>query len=452
MNLPTSVSPKSLPSDIGAERAILGAVFLKNETLDQVIETGLRSDDFYSEIYRIIFGLFEEMSKRHDPIDLVTVTSELRSRSQYEKVGGTAALTDIFEDAFQIGNVAKYASIVREKSIQRALLLTCSSIISELVDGIENTEEYVDSAEAKIFSVVEDRKKKTFATLADVLITNMHQIEERATQKSEVPGLPTGFTDLDKITTGFYPGQIIVIAARPGLGKSSLTTSFATHGAIDKSGVVAMFSLEMEKEDLGFRFLSSLSMIDSKRLKTGRLVDSDWRKLASSADKLSKSKIFIDDSGGTTILDIRSKCRRLKQTEKRVDLVIVDYLQLMQGTSRQQRGDSSREREVAEMSRGLKELAKELKVPIIALSQLNRATENPKGEPKRPVLANLRESGAIEQDADIVCFIHRPNEEDRSRVELIIAKNRAGEQGIVNLAWLGQYTLFANYTGDPGPH
>jgi replicative DNA helicase len=276
-------------------------------------------------------------------------------------------------------------------------------------------------------------------------MTNVQQIEERATQQTDIPGLSTGFVDFDKITTGFYPGQVIIVAARPGVGKSSLTTSFASHCAIARNGVVGMFSLEMEKEELGFRFLSSLSMIDSKRLKTGKLMDSDWRKLADSADKLSKAKIFIDDSGGTTIFDIRAKCRRLKQTQKRLDLVIVDYLQLMQGTRRTQNANSSREREVAEMSRGLKELAKELKVPIVALSQLNRATENQKGEIKRPTLANLRESGAIEQDADIVCFIHRPNEEDRSKVELIIAKNRAGEQGVINLAWFGQFTLFANY-------
>jgi replicative DNA helicase len=280
-----------------------------------------------------------------------------------------------------------------------------------------------------------------------VLTDNLHTIEELALRKSDVIGLSTGFHEFDKMTSGLKGGQLVILAARPAMGKTSLFLSAAQNIAMGGKSVVAIFSLEMSKEELGFRFLSGLSRIDSKRLKIGRLQDRDWPRLTQAADQLSKSKVFMDDSGDLTVLDIRSRCRRLLAMEKRLDLIVVDYLQLMKGSKASRMGDGSREREISEISRNLKNLAKELKVPVIALSQLNRGVESRPN--KRPMLSDLRESGAIEQDADIVCFIYRDevynkDTEDRGIAELIVAKHRAGEVGTIRLAWLAEYTLFAN--------
>jgi replicative DNA helicase len=275
----------------------------------------------------------------------------------------------------------------------------------------------------------------------------MHSIEELAQKRTDIIGLATGFQDFDKLTGGLRGGQLMVLAARPAMGKTSLFLSAVQNIALGDKGVVAIFSLEMSKEELGFRLLSGMARIDAKRLKIGRLQDRDWPRLAQAADLLSKSKIFIDDSGDLTVMDIRSRCRRLVTMERRIDLIVVDYLQLMKGSKAASRGDGSREREISEISRNLKNLAKELKVPIIALSQLNRGVESRPN--KRPMLSDLRESGAIEQDADIVCFIYRDEvynkeTEDRGIAELIVAKHRAGETDTIRLAWLAEYTLFAN--------
>ncbi|NBU22248.1 replicative DNA helicase [bacterium] len=312
---------------------------------------------------------------------------------------------------------------------------------------MEDVESFLDEAERRVFSVSDSKLTKAFSSMQEILVQNMHTIEELAAKKAEVTGLSTGFHDYDRLTGGLRSGQLIIIAARPAMGKTSLFLSMAQNIATGSKGVVAIFSLEMSKEELGFRFLSGLTRIDSKRLKIGRLADRDWPRLAQSADQLSKSKIYIDDSGDLTVMDIRTRCRRLISTEKSLDLIVVDYLQLMKGSRASQRGDSSREREISEISRGLKNLAKELKVPIIALSQLNRGVESRPN--KRPMLSDLRESGAIEQDADMVCFIYRDevynkDSEDKGIGELIVAKHRAGETDTIRLAWLPEYTLFAN--------
>jgi replicative DNA helicase len=288
-----------------------------------------------------------------------------------------------------------------------------------------------------------------------ILIENMHSIEEMSQTKSDVIGLSTGFTDFDSLTSGLRPGQLVILAARPAMGKTSLFISAANNIAQKANKIVAIFSLEMSKEEIGFRFLSMMSRIDSKRLKIGRINGADdWARLARAADQLSKSKIFIDDSGDLTVMDVRSRCRRLLAQEKQIDLIVIDYLQLMKGTRKTSGSDGSREREISEISRNLKNLAKELRVPIIALSQLNRGVESRPN--KRPMLSDLRESGAIEQDADIVCFIYRDEvynkeTEDKGIAELIVAKHRAGETATIRLAWLAEYTLFANLAGNaPG--
>jgi replicative DNA helicase len=290
--------------------------------------------------------------------------------------------------------------------------------------------------------------------MQEILVNNMHAIEELSAKKETVTGVPTGFQDFDKLTSGLHAGQLVIIAGRPAMGKTSLVLSAAQNASVGYKSVVAIFSLEMSKDELGFRFLSGLARIDSKRLKVGRLADRDWPRLAQAADQLSKAKIFIDDSGDLTIMDMRARCRRLLASEKKIDLIVVDYLQLMKGSKAAQKGDGSREREISEISRGLKALAKELGCPIVALSQLNRGVES--RQDKRPMLSDLRESGAIEQDADLVCFVYRDevynkDSEDRGVAELIVAKHRAGETATVRLAWLSEYTLFANLAQDaPG--
>lgn len=445
---PTTLEGRVPPHNMEAERSVLGAILIQNETVDQVRETGLEPGDFYLEAHRRIFDVACNLADRRQPVDLVTLTDGLRSKGWFEAVGGTPALTNLFDDNFAVGNVIHYARIVREKSVLRRMIEACGGIISEAMSGVENMEDFLDVAETKVFSVSEAKAGSNVAPIKSVIMDNMAVIDELATSKKDVTGLCTGFRDFDLMTTGLQPGQIMIVASRPGMGKTSWCLSAIQNAAIQDKAVVMLFSLEMSKEELGFRFLSGLSKIESKRLKTGRLSEGkDYRKLTDAADKLSQARIFIDDSGGLTVMDIRARCRRLLALEKRLDLVVVDYLQLMQGR-RMGKGESSREREIAEISRGLKELSKELKVPIIALSQLNRSVEH--RQDKRPTLADLRESGAIEQDADMVCFIHRDEyydkeTENRGVAEFIVAKNRNGEPGSIKLTWLGRFTLFTDY-------
>jgi replicative DNA helicase len=441
------------PHNTEAERSVLGAVLVNNESIHRVVEIGLEARDFYREAHRKIFEVLLALSERGEPVDLVTLTAALRDRQWYEAVGGTATLTSLFEDAFAVGNIAHYARIVRDKAVLRRMIEVTGEIAAEAFEGTEDVEAYLDEAERKVFTVSDTKISKSFTSMRDILVANMHSIEELSQRKADVTGLPTGFKDFDVLTSGLKGGQLIILAARPAMGKTSLVLSLMQNASIGHKAVVALFSLEMSKDELGFRFLSGLSRIDSKRLKIGRLADRDWPRLAQAADQLSKAKIFIDDSGDLTVMDMRARCRRLVSMEKKIDLIVVDYLQLMRGSKAASK-DGSREREISEISRNLKTLAKELNVPIIALSQLNRGVES--RQDKRPMLSDLRESGAIEQDADMVCFIYRDEvynkeTEDKGIAEFIVAKHRAGETATVRLAWLAEYTLFANLAGDaPG--
>jgi len=441
------------PHNVEAERSVLGAILLQNDSIHKVLEVGLEPRDFYRDQHQKIFEIVFTASERGEPVDLVTLTSSLRDRGWFESVGGTATLTSLFEDTFAPSNIMYYARIVRDKALLRRMIETTSEIAADAFDGVDDTDAFLDDAERKVFSVSDTLLTKSFASMKIVLEENMHTIEELSARKSDVIGLATGFHEYDKLTGGLRGGQLIIIAARPAMGKTSLFLSAVQNIAGDAKSVVALFSLEMTREELGFRLLSGTAKIDAKRLKIGRLLDRDWPRLAQAADQLAKSKIFIDDSGDLTVMDIRSRCRRLKSSEKRIDLIVVDYLQLMKGSKAASRGDGSREREISEISRNLKNLAKELKVPIIALSQLNRGVESRPN--KRPMLSDLRESGAIEQDADMVCFIYRDevynkDTEDKGIAELIVAKHRAGETDTIRLAWLPEYTLFANLVKD-GP-
>lgn len=443
------------PHNIEAERSVLGAILLNNEAIHRAFEAGLEARDFYLEAHRKIFEVLMSLSERGEAVDLVTLTAALRDRGIFEQIGGTMMLTSLFEDTFAVGNILYYARIVRDKALLRRVIDTASEIMSEAFDGIQDTEAFLDDTERRMLAVADSQQTKAFASMHEILTQNIHSIEEMGQRKSDVIGLATGFHEFDQLTSGLRPGQLVILAARPAMGKTSLFLSAAQHMAIAQKAVVAIFSLEMSKEELGFRILSMISKIDSKRLKIGRVSSrEDWDRLAKAADQLSKSKIFIDDSGDLTVMDIRSRCRRLVTAEKKIDLIVVDYLQLMKGSKSSSKGDGSREREISEISRNLKNLAKELKVPIIALSQLNRGVESRPN--KRPMLSDLRESGAIEQDADIVSFIYRDEvynkeTEDKGVAELIVAKHRAGETATVRLAWLAEYTLFANLSKDaPG--
>ena len=438
---------KRLPHDLDAERSILGALLVNNNTLDQIRENGLESRDFFTDPHQKIFEIACFLGDSGRPVDMVTLTSSLKDRGWYDQAGGINTLTGLYDQAsFQVANVVHYAKIVREKALQRRLIETCSEIMDEGLTGIENTENYIDGAETKIFQVSQSKIQRTFSSLGEVVSDNMLRVQElyQAGGKGVV-GLGTGFDEFDKITTGLHPGQVMILAARPGMGKTSWFISALLHTSVVQKNVTALFSLEMSKDELGFKFFSGLSRIDSRRLKTGALAKEEFRTLMTTAEQLGASRIHIDDTPGLSVMDLRSRCRRLKAKEKQLDLIVVDYLQLMRGPKAGP--GASREQEISAISRGLKELAKELRVPIIALSQLSRNVES--RNDKRPMLSDLRESGAIEQDADLVCFIYRDDyynvdSEEKGVAELIVAKNRHGEPGTAKLAWMGQYTLFAN--------
>ncbi len=444
-------SSKIPPHSIEAERSVLGAILLKSEAIYQVIEVGLEARDFYHSAHQKIFEVLLALSQRGEPVDHLTVTNALKDRQWFDAVGGSSALFALLEETFAVSNVGHYAQIIRTKAQLRRMIDTCSDIVEESFGPVEDVEAFMDDAERRVFAVSDTRSNKTFSSMSELLMGAMTRIEELSQRKQEVTGVSTGFRDFDRLTTGLHPGQIVVLAARPGMGKTSWFLSALQHAAVRDGKVVALFSLEMSKEELCFKLISGLARINARNLKQGRLLDRDWQRLGQAADELSKCRIKIDDSGSLTVMDVRARCRRLLAMEKKLDLIVIDYLQLMKG-SKSSSKETNREQEISGISRGLKELAKELGVPIIVLSQLNRGVEN--RQDKRPMLSDLRESGAIEQDADMVVFIHREDyynkeTEQKGIAEIIIAKNRAGETETVRLGWVGEFTLFVNLADEP---
>ena len=446
-----------LPHDINAEKSVLGVILIDNNALDSLQESEVEAKDFYLNSHQKIFEMICDLAAKNQSIDLVLITSALRDRGCYDEVGGIGTLTGLFDQAsFSISNVKQYGKVIRKLSIQRNIIKTCSEIMEEGLNGVENIDEYINSAESKIFQVTRTKNKSSIKRLPDVVSENMLKLQDLFVAGGKtVVGLETGFTDFDHLTTGLYSGQVMVLAARPGMGKTAWFLSAILHAGVVQGKVAALFSLEMTAEELGGRICSAMCRIDLKRLKTGALSRDEFKKLMHASDQMTKTKIFIDDTAGPTIMDIRSNCRRIVSMAGRIDLVVIDYLQLMRGPKTNS-NNANREQEISAISRGLKELAKELKVPVIALSQLNRQGQN--REDKRPVLSDLRESGAIEQDADLVCFIHREDyynrdTDDKGIAELIVAKNRNGESDTIKLGWLGQYTLFTNLaTKENGEH
>jgi replicative DNA helicase len=441
-SLSTSLNPRLAPQDIEAERSVLGGVLLTNDALFDVAEI-VKPDDFYREQHRKIFTSMQDLSFRNEPIDVITLADELRKKGELEAVGGPSYISSL--DAFvpATANLSRYAKIVRDKALARRLIEAAHGIAREGYEQLGNVDELLDSAEQQIFDVTEKKQSQAFVALKDTVKRVFANLESLYEKQTDITGIATGFDMLDRMTAGFQRGDLIIVAGRPSMGKTSVVMNMAAHVAIEKAMPVAVFSLEMSADALTTRLFSSEARVDGQRLRNGKLLDSDWPKLARAADRLHRAPMFIDDSAGLSALEMRAKCRRLKAKHNDLGLVVVDYLQLMKGRAE----SDSREQEISDISRGLKALAKELQVPVIALSQLNRSLE--RREDKRPQLSDLRESGAIEQDADLICFIYRDevyNKEsaDKGIAEIIIGKQRNGPTGAVRVAFLRDYTRFEN--------
>ena len=431
------------PNDTEAEQAVIGSMLTDKDAVSAAIEI-LKEDDFYREDNKIIYTAILNIYNRSEPIDIITLKSELAAMGKLEAVGGLEYLADLPQKVPTTSNVEQYIKIVEEKSILRNLIKTANDIITLGYDQTQEVENIIDTSEKKIFEVMQRKNQKGYSSLKDILVDSFTELEQLYNKKQHVTGVPTGFIDLDYKTAGLHKSDLVLIAARPAMGKSAFALNIATNAAVRANTPVAIFSLEMSKEQMANRILCSEAMVDSNKVRTGTLEDADWVKLAEASGVLSESNIYIDDTPGISIMEIRAKCRKMKH-EKNIGLVVIDYLQLIQGSNKK---GGSRENEIAEISRSLKILAKEIEVPVIALSQLSRAPEQRTDH--RPMLSDLRESGSIEQDADIVMFLYRDgyyNEESENKniAEVIIAKHRSGSTGTVELLWLGDYTKFVDY-------
>ena len=429
------------PQDIEAEQAVIGSMLTDQDAVSSAIET-LKPEDFYREDNKIIYEAILNIYNRAEPIDIITLKAELSSMGKLDAVGGLEYIAVLPDKVPTTANVDRYIKIVEEKAMLRNLIKTANDILSMGYEPTDEPERVMDLAEKKIFDVMQKKSQKGYTPIKDVLVESFSKLEELYNQKQHVTGVPTGFIDLDKMTAGLHGSEFILIAARPAMGKSAFALNIGAYAATRANIPVAIFSLEMAKDQVANRILCSEALVDSNAVRTGELSDEDLSKLAETSGELSQAQIFIDDTAGISVMEIRAKCRKLK-LEKNIGLVIIDYLQLIQGSGK----SSSREQEIAEISRSLKILAKEIEVPVIALSQLSRAVEARPDH--RPMLSDLRESGSIEQDADIVMFLYRDDyynedSEKKNQAEVIIAKQRAGSTGTVDLAWLGQYTKFAN--------
>jgi replicative DNA helicase len=432
------------PQNLEAECSVLGGILLENDAVNLVLEL-LRAEDFYRESHRKIFRAMIELSDRSEPVDVITLSECLKNRGDLDAVGGSAYLASLNDFVPTAANIAYYARIVREKSILRHLISAATEVATKGYDATSNVEELLDSAEKAIFDITEQRIKGSFVKVGDMMKDSIKMVEKLFERKTMITGVPTGFKDLDAKTAGLQPADLIIIAARPGMGKTAFSLNIASHAAFSGYGV-AVFSLEMAKEQLALRLLCSEARVDNSRVRTGYLSDRDFPKLATAAGKLHDALIYIDDTPAISVLELRAKARRLaRDRDKKLSLIIVDYLQLMRGTG----GAQNREQEISEISRSLKALAKELNVPVLAISQLNRRVED--RNDKTPQLSDLRESGAIEQDADVIAFIYReaaynPKSDDNTAT-ITIAKQRNGPTGDLNLTFLREFTRFEDYTG-----
>jgi len=431
------------PQNIEAEQCVLGGILIEAGALLKVIEI-LEPDDFYKESHGIIYSAIIDLFDRNEPQDLVSVHNELKRKGKLEAAGGAVYLAELTETVPVASNIDYYARIVRDKAILRRLIQKTSDIASMCYEEAEDVDDILEYAESAVFELSQSKIKQSFHRLKDVIKDSIHKVEDLYEKKELITGVPSGFTDLDKLTAGFQPSDLIIIAGRPSMGKTAFALNIAQHAAVVNDVPTAIFSLEMSKEQLALRMLCSEAMVDAHKVRTGFLSRKDWPRLIGAAGSLSKAPLFIDDTPALSVLEMRAKARRLK-SDQGIGLIIVDYLQLMQGRS----GSERREQEISEISRSLKAMAKELNVPVIALSQLNRKVEDRPN--KRPQMSDLRESGAIEQDADVIAFIYRDevynrdeNNPRRGKAEIIVAKQRNGPTGTVLLAFVGKYSSFGN--------
>ena len=432
---------KEIPKNIDAEQSVIGSMFLTKKAMQKVLEN-LKEDSFYLASHKKIFSCIYELDSKGKPVDLTTVVEELNNRNWLGQVGGIEYLTEVIESVPTAANVDEYIKIVEDKFVLRKLIDEATSIITESYNTTNDVNEVIETAEKKIFDVSKNIRSTEFKTIQDVLVKTQNDLEKLASMKGDITGIPTGYYELDKITSGFHPHELIIIAARPGMGKTAIALNMVNNIAINAKKSVALFNMEMGAEQLATRMLASVGQIDSGKLKTGNLNHSDWKRVNEAVSRLSESRIFIDDTAGITVNEIRAKCSRLAASPSGLDIVVIDYLTLIQGNSK---SGANRQQEVSDISRALKTMAMELDVPVIALSQLSRGIEQ--RTDKKPMLSDLRESGAIEQDADIVAFLHCSDEErekENSLMEFVIRKHRNGPLKDIPLIFQRGTSTFAN--------
>ena len=429
------------PNSVEAEQSVLGAMLLDKEAISTATEL-ISGEDFYREAHKEIFEAIVDIYDRGEPVDLITLTEKLKTRNTLDAVGGITFLTNLMDAVPTTHNVKYYAKIIEDKSLLRRLIKSSNEIIGKSYQASEEIGEIIDDAEKSIFNISLNRSTQGFTHVKNILNVNFDKIEELYLNKGRITGVPTGFTDLDGKLSGLQKSDLVLVAARPSMGKSSFMMNIVQYAAVRDKITTAIFSLEMSKEQLTQRLLCAEALIDAHRLRIGDINEEEWVKLARAMGPLSEAPIFIDDTPAISITEMRAKCRRLK-LEHNLGLIVIDYLQLMQGKS----SSESRQQEISEISRSLKALAREINVPVVALSQLSRAPEMRADH--RPILSDLRESGAIEQDADVVMFLYRdeyyhPDTDKKNIGEVIISKQRNGPTGTVELVWLGQFTKFVN--------
>ncbi|WP_123054911.1 replicative DNA helicase [Clostridium sp. JN-1] len=432
---------RSMPHNIEAEQSVIGAMLIDKTSIAEAMEV-LKTEDFYKDAHKIIFESIVSLYQKDIAIDIITLSENLKSRGKLDDIGGITYISELSGSVISTANIQSYIKIVKEKATLRNLIKAATKIIEESYSNQDNVPKVIDLAEKQIFNIAGNNVKSDFEPISDILERGFVQIEKLFNNKGETTGVASGFRELDAKTSGFQKGDMVLIAARPSMGKTTFALNIAEHAALKEGKNVAMFSLEMSKEQLAYKLLCSEAHVDMLNLRTGNLEDKDWENIARASGPLGGAKLYIDDSAGISIMEMRSKCRRLK-IENGIDLIIIDYLQLMAGSG----GSESRQQEVSEISRSIKALAKEMECPIIALSQLSRAPEARTDH--RPMLSDLRESGSIEQDADLVLFLYRDeyynkDTEERNIAECIISKQRNGPTGTVKLAWLGQFSKFGN--------
>jgi replicative DNA helicase len=442
MSQPDEFKPRIPPNDAQAEEAILSSMLFDREAIATAYES-LKPDDFYRPDNKGIFETMVELFLQGVPVDVITLNNRLEEKDILDSVGGRERIADIVSAYFTSANIKRYSKIVYEKSVLRKLIYAASSISTACYEARDDVDYILEKAEKSIFNIVQNRNSSDFSPINEILVGSLDKLDELARSHGKITGIPTGFTDFDNRTAGLQPSDLILLGARPSMGKSALLLNIAQHAAIRQQITTAYFTLEMSKEQCVNRMLCAEANIDSQKFRTGELDDDDWFKVAEAIAPLSQGALYIDDTPGISVAELRAKCRRLKM-EKGLGLVMIDYLQLMTVSGRIE----SRQQEISEISRSLKGIAKELECPVFTAAQLSRAVESRADH--RPMLSDLRESGAIEQDADVVAFLYReeyykPDTEDKkNQAELIIAKQRNGPTGTVELTWLSQYTKFAN--------